>query len=225
MSLALRRGLLGKTPLVAGFLAGAAVVLAWLLPLLAAAGGYAAYKRIGDEHFKALLPHTSILYGAGWGALGHNLTVLVKWALQGMLPGLIAIAAVWLLSGLRDARAGLRLLAARSPWLLAWAAPPILFFALFHITKAGYTLVHLPALLVAVALLAAPALERPPRTVRLAAAAGVAALAGCALFLFGADRRPEQSRAWAVVRYEWNRGAIATYERDLDDLRRMARSE
>src|SRR5256885_797787 len=81
-----------------GSLRGGALVLAWLAPLLAAAGGYRAYRRIGSEHFGALLPHTSILYGAGWGALAHNLTVLAKWGLQGVLPGGLALLLLWALA-------------------------------------------------------------------------------------------------------------------------------
>jgi hypothetical protein len=287
--------------LAAGAALGAALGLAWLLPLLAAAGGYAAYQRIGRENFGALLPYTSILYGAGWRALAHNLTIMTKWFLQGLLPAAVALAVLWLpvprrsrgtgggggaargpaadpdrqldtAGGPLDAAgrprqagthpfdaalpldtaghriaAGLRLLAGSSPFLVAWALPPMLFFALFHVTKAGYTLVYLPALLVAASLLAAPALSAAavraagsaapvedrhivitaalpigPRAgaggVRGLTAIFLAAATGAALFLFGADRRPEQPRALAIVRHEFNRHSIATFERDLDRL-------
>jgi len=113
-----------------------------------------------------------------------------------------------------------RLLAAAWPWLAAWAVPPVLFFALFHVTKAGYTLIYLPALLVAASLLGAPAMagRRGRGGRRAAAAILLAAATGAGLFLFGADRRADQPRAYAVVRNEFNRAAIATYERDLDAL-------
>ncbi len=211
-----RRGATAGT-LAAGALLGAAVGLAWLVPLLAAAGGLAAYRRIGSEHFSALLPYTSILYGAGWKALAHNLTIMTKWFLQGLLPAAVALGVLWLPFPRRRAAAGLRLLAAAWPWLAAWAVPPILFFALFHVTKAGYTLIYLPALLVAASLLGAPAMDGR-RVRRAAAAVLLAAATGAGLFLFGADRRPDQPRALAVVRNEFNRTAIATYERDLDAL-------
>jgi hypothetical protein len=229
---------------VATLAAGAAVAvvlgLAWLLPMLAAAGGYGAYQRIGREHFSALLPYTSILYGAGWPALAHNLTIMTKWCLQGLLPAAVTLTALWLFAARRNRgrspiAAGVRLVAANLPFLGAWALPPILFFALFHVTKAGYTLVYLPALLVAASLLAAPALAArvlpaapPAPTASAARRAGiawavapfilVAAATGGALFLFGADRRPDQPRALAVVRNEFNRRAIVAYERDLDRL-------
>ncbi|HEV3076332.1 MAG TPA: hypothetical protein VHB47_18055 [Thermoanaerobaculia bacterium] len=211
-----RRGAAAGT-MAAGAAVGAAVGLAWLAPLLAAAGGLAAYRRIGSEHFSALLPYTSILYGAGWKALAHNLTIMTKWFLQGLVPAALALGALWLPFPRRRAAAGFRLVAAAWPWLAAWVVPPILFFALFHVTKAGYTLIYLPALLVAASLLGAPAMAGR-RGRRAAAAILLAALTGAVLFLFGADRRPDQPRALAVVRNELNRAAITTYERDLDAL-------
>jgi 4-amino-4-deoxy-L-arabinose transferase-like glycosyltransferase len=197
----------------AGAALGGALVLAWLVPLCMAAGGYAAYRRISGEHFKVLLPQTSILYGAGWGALAHNLEVLTKWALQGIVAGTITLLLLWLVTPARIVP-GLRLLIPRLPFLLTWATPPMLFFALFHITKAGYTLVHLPALLAALAVAATPALA-VTRWRAIGATAFAAAL-GASLFLWGADRRPDQPRLWAVVRHEFNRNAIAEYETALD---------
>jgi hypothetical protein len=198
---------------------GGVLVLAWFVPLCLLAGGYGAYRRISAEHFSTLLPQTSILYGAGWGALEHNLTVLAKWAIQGMLPGMAALAVLFVAAP-GSARAGLRLLRARALFLAVWALPPMLFFALFHLTKAGYTLVHLPALLVVLALLAAPGLAGDSVGFRAPAALAAFLVAiglGAGLFLWGADREPEQSRLWFPLRHEWNRGSIATYERELDE--------
>jgi hypothetical protein len=211
-----RRGRLTPGLFFGGAALGAAVVLVWLLLLCVAAGGYGAYRRISAEHFGTLLPQTSILYGAGWGALAHNVEVLTKWALQGIVPGIAALLALWIVTPGRPPQIvpGLRALASRLPWLLVWAGPPILFFALFHITKAGYTLVHLPALLTAIALAAAPALGASRGRAVLATVVAVAVGAG--LFLFGQDRRPDQPRLWAVVRHEHNRGTLDGFERDLD---------
>src|SRR4029077_17754514 len=138
-----------------------------------------------------------------WGALAHNVEVLTKWALQGLFPGAVAMIALWIVTpgGIRP---GLRLLAARLPFLVAWSLPPMLFFAFFHITKAGYTLVHLPALLTILAVAAAPALAVSRSRAVLATV--LAAALGAGLFPFGEDRRPDQSRAWAVVRHKFNRG-------------------
>jgi hypothetical protein len=221
---------LGLGDFVLGAAVGVLAVAAWLLPLLAEAGGLAAYRRIGGEHFAALLPFTSILYGAGWPALAHNLEVLTKWGVQGLVPAAALLLVVALLAP-RGVVGGLRLLARQAGWIAVWAAPAIAFFALFHVTKAGYTLIHLPALLVAAALAAAPALAAGPArmtaarataarptAVRTTAAALAAAAVGCGLFLFGADRRDDQPRWLAAVRHEHNAGALAGYERDLDAL-------
>lgn len=208
-----RRGRLTSGLFFSGAALGAAVVLAWLIPLCVMAGGYDAYRRISSEHFAVLLPQTSILYGAGWGALAHNVEVLTKWALQGIVPGIAALLALWIVTPGRIVP-GLRALASRLPWLLVWAGPPVLFFALFHVTKAGYTLIHLPALLAAIALAAAPALAVGRG--RFVLATSLAITAGAGLFLFGQDRRPDQPRLWAILRHEHNRGTLDRYERDLD---------
>jgi hypothetical protein len=209
-----RRGRLTWRLFFAGAALGGVLVLAWFIPLCLLAGGYGAYRRISAEHFATLLPQTSILYGAGWGALAHNGTVLTKWAIQGVLPGAVAVA-VLLLTERGTLRAGLRLVGDRALFFAAWAVPPILFFALFHVTKGGYTLVHLPALLAALALLAAPGLASGRG--RAIAAFTIAAGIGAGLFLFGADRSEAQSRFWFPLRNEWNRGTLATYERELDE--------
>jgi hypothetical protein len=210
-----RRGRLTPALFFSGATLGGGLVLAWLIPLCLAAGGYGAYRQISSEHFKVLLPQTSILYGAGLGALRHNLEVLTKWTLQGIFAGAVALLLLWLVTPRRIAP-GLRQLATRLPFLLAWAVPPMLFFALFHITKAGYTLIDLPALLAALAVAAAPALSAARW--KAVTAVTLAAAVGAGLFLYGADRRPDQPRLWAIVRHEFNRTSIAEYETALDAM-------
>lgn len=220
----------GRLPLgriALGAVLGVGLVLAWFVPLCLEAGGYAEYQRIGAEHFRTLLPETSILYGAGWGALRHNLEVLVKWTLQGILPGAVALlvlGAVTLATAPRRAAEPLRALRKHAVPLAFWALPPLAFFALFHVTKAGYTLVYQPALLVAFALLAAPWFERGS-TIPAARAAfpwrpllasAVAVAVGAGIFLFGADRKPEEPRLFAVVHHEFRAAAIREFEDDLD---------
>lgn len=218
-----RRQRLSLSGLLAGLGVGAAGVLAWLVPLLVAAGGLSAYREISGAHFEALLPRTSVLYGAGFDALVHNVFLVTKWGVQGLVPGSLALAVLWLVAP-RRVPAGLRLLASRAGFLGAWALPAMAFFALFHITKAGYTLIHLPALLIAVTLLAAPALgegtgpgrRRNPWT-RTVAAVSLAAVVGGSLFLLGGDREQTAPRWLALVRHEFNVGEIRSFERDLEE--------
>jgi len=216
--------------LLAGAGLGVACILAWLVPLAASVGGLAEYQEISGGHFDELLPVTSVLFGAGWPALAHNLEVLVKWAVQGLVPAvamLLAAAVVALLAGSFGAAvgAGLRRVGARLGWLLAWGVPPILFFALFHVTKAGYTLIHLPALMLTAVLAAAPALvvtgpggRRSLRAGGLLGVTLVAAVAGATLFLAGGDRGEDDPRWHAAVRHEFNRTTLTTYEADLNAL-------
>ena len=225
-----RAGRLPIRRIAAGALLGLGLVLAWFVPLCRLAGGYAEYRRIGAEHFRALLPATSILYGAGWGALAHNLEVLVKWGLQGILPGVVALLLLAALAPRRLA-ASWRALRHSAPFLAFWALPPIAFFALFHITKAGYTLLHLPAFLVALAVAAsaffepvvvangegAPAVRKPSASVlRLAPACVLAIGVGAGLFLFGRDRRPDEPRYRAIFEHEFRAGTIRDFESELD---------
>ena len=227
-----RRGRLRPGLFAGGALAGAAAVLAWLVPLLVAAGGLGAYRRISGAHFGALLPQTSVLYGAGFEALGHNAFLVIKWAAQGLVPGGLALLVLWLLAPGAVLPGGRRL-GSRAGFLAAWALPPMAFFALFHITRAGYTLVHLPALLTALAVLASPALKgatepsRAPRRnpwARTVAAVVLVAFAGSSLFLLGRDRREGSPRWLALVRHEFNVGEIRSFERDLEEALAVLRT-
>lgn len=212
-------GILGR--LAGGAATGLAVVSAWLVPLVGQAGGLAAYRELSSEHFGALLPQTSILHGAGVGALAHNLEVLVKWGLQGTLAAGAVLVGLWLTRP-RAIVPGVRLLGRRLPFLLAWIVPPVAFFALFHVTKAGYTLIHLPGLLLAVVVLVAPALGRWTRAV---VASTVVGLLGAGLFLFGADR-PETAPRWQeIFRQEWNAGEIRDFGRELETVLAIVRAE
>ena len=216
----------GPWPWLAAGLGGLAV-LVWALPLFHYAGGYRAWKAINDEHFRTLLPATSVLYGAGFGALRHNLLLLAKWAAQGLFPTAVALLALPLVQMLdqvppkwREVPPKWRRLVQpfgdRAGFLLAWAAPAIAFFALFHITKAGYTLVHLPAPLVGCALVATPWLGTARRG---ALAAVVAALVGGAIYLAGPDRLPGEP-AWQVPwRHEFHGRLVRAFDTEIDALR------
>ena len=224
-----RAGRLPLARIALGAALGLGLVLAWFVPLCQQAGGYAEYRRIGAEHFRALLPATSILYGAGWGALEHNLEVLTKWTLQGILPGALALLVLCLVSAgsaPRRWRAPFAALRVNAVPLSFWALPPLAFFALFHVTKAGYTLIYLPAFLTALALAAAPLFEggavdgthafRLPFAWRPLLAVAVAVVCGAGIFLFGTDRSPDEPRLFAIAKHEFRDAAIREYEDELD---------
>lgn len=193
---------------------GGFVVACWALPLLLNAGGLAAYRALSGEHFGTLLPQTSILYGAGVSALAHNLEVLTKWTLQGLVPAFPLVG--FLLISRAGRESWLERLGPRVIFLLLWLLPPVLFFALFHVTKAGYTLIYQPALLVAVALAAAPALASEARF--RAVVLGLVVAVGAGLFVFGRERTPESPKLLALVRHEFNAGSLRRFEKDLDEV-------
>lgn len=217
-----RRGALRWPGVLAAAAVGGALVLSWAFPLFALSGGYRAWKQINDEHFRTLLPVTSVLYGAGLGALRHNLLVLAKWAAQGLFPGGLVLIALLAAARGRWRQAWRALTwprADRAGFLTAWALPAIAFFALVHITKAGYTLVHLPALLAAVTLGSIPLLTTKRHAVL--ASLAVAAL-GAGLFLAGPGRVAGEP-AWQVPwRYEFHAAEIRDFERELDQVRAIA---
>lgn len=229
---------------VQGALVGMFVVAAWLLPLLAAAGGLAAYRGISAGLFGTLLPRTSVLYGAGIDALLHNLEVLVKWSGQALVPSLaavlVAVAMAWRRGDLsRGLRRGVATLRGSSPLLAAWIAPPVTFFLLFHITKAGYTFVYLPALPLAVALGLSPMLSqvelggaaplsssgRSRLGVRAMLAVSTAAAVGISLFFFGVQRQPSQPKALALVLHEFHLGTLRAYEEELESTLATVREQ
>ena len=228
----------GGWPWLAVALGGLAV-LAWALPLFHFAGGYRAWKAINDEHFRTLLPATSVLYGAGLGALRHNLLLLSKWAAQGLFPAALTLLALLLVQvpgtwrpskpqsrGFRQVPGTCRSLTRpfedRLGFLLAWALPAIAFFALFHITKAGYTLVHLPALLVGCAFAAHPWLSTGRRG---ALAAAAVAVLGGGIYLLAPDRVPGEP-AWQVPwRHEFHGLAVHAFDAELDSLRSVLSRE
>jgi len=224
-----RRGAVRRAWLGLAFGFGGLAVLAWALPLFHFAGGYRAWKAINDEHFRTLLPATSVIYGAGFGALRHNLLLLTKWAAQGLFPAGLALLALVLAQvppKWRKVPPNWRRIvqptADRAGFLLAWAVPAIAFFALFHITKAGYTLVHLPALLMGCALFAAPWLG----TARRGALAAVAvAMVGAAIYLAGPDRLPGEP-AWQVPwRHEFHGRLVRAFDAEVDSLRAVLESQ
>lgn len=126
-----------------GGLLGAAVCLAWAVPLLQMSGGLQAYletMRLFSERFQTT---TDVLGGAGWFGLIRNLTKLslytgFAWGFMALLfpAGLLAW---WLRS---DRRVSWRV----TGFLLLWLATPALYYALVHMGQPGLVLIFLPVL-------------------------------------------------------------------------------
>jgi hypothetical protein len=120
------------------------VVLAWLLPLFALTGGMTRYLAIVRAYAELFDRPTSLLLGAGWAGLRHNLDKLMRytawaWAI-GSVPALLGI---WLAR-----RSAWMIVRDRRCWLLAlWAVPCLLFYTLIHMGQQGLIFVYLPILL------------------------------------------------------------------------------
>jgi hypothetical protein len=160
---------------LAGAGAGAGA-LAWLVPLLALAGGLRPWLELTRaEHFDLFARTYSPLFGASWAGVKVNLDMAWRFVASVVVPAL-PVALLLLPMG-RDPRDG------RSPppalWWL-WIGPPLAWIVAMWISKQGHALALAPG----VALLAAVAIERLPAGASLKSLlAGAVVAAQLALFL------------------------------------------
>ena len=119
-----------------GVLAGA--VLAWFLPLVWLSGGFGAYLAASSQLYGSVVLPTSVL-GGDLDATFRQSRYLVESVAVGLGPLALALAAL----PVSIRRSGWR----PEEWfLLAWIAPPAVFYCLIHFGQAGYVLTFLPAL-------------------------------------------------------------------------------
>jgi len=132
-----------KRFLTAGAL-GAALCLAWFVPLMISSDGLSNYMRVMGEFSRRFQSTTSVFMGAGWWGVGYNVRKLAMYTLYGwnvvLAPGAIyAAARLW-----------------RREWptsweklvyLCLWIAPSLLFYTIVHMGQQGLIFVFLPALL------------------------------------------------------------------------------
>ncbi|RJQ44472.1 MAG: DUF2723 domain-containing protein [Gaiellales bacterium] len=129
----------GRREMLASWLALAAAVAAWLLPLLEISGGFKAYRGISSMQFGAGVSSFSVFEG-GLSALAANVRWMARAALELLGPALLALAylAARLALRWRDME--------RERWalifLLFMIMPALLFFALYLFDPAGYLLIY-----------------------------------------------------------------------------------
>jgi hypothetical protein len=156
---------------------GALVIssVAWLVPLLMLSGGVEPYLRENMLLAQAVSERTSIV-GAGIEGLGHNLLFEGLGLMLGMAFGVVPLG-LWAGRMLR-----FRLVGRVRAFLLWWALPPLLLYAVSHVGQYGYLLSVLPPLLMLSALCARVLVERLSQgRNRRAPAAGVYICAALAL--------------------------------------------
>lgn len=141
-----------KRFLFAGAL-GAAICLAWFVPLVALSGGFSSYMHVMGEFGSRFQSTTSVFMGAGWWGLRRNLIKLTLYSSYGwsvaVIPAAVyAIVRLWRRELPRKWETGI--------FMLLWTVPALTFYAIVHMGQQGLAFVFLPALL----LFSAVALKR-----------------------------------------------------------------
>lgn len=120
------------------------VVLLWLIPLLLLSGGLWHYLAVVGRYSAEFDRPTSMLLGAGWNGLRHNLDKLARYTLWGWAGGMLLLPGL-ALAGSTGARWWQR---NHPAWLLLlWVLPCLLFYSLIHMGQQGLIFVYLPVLL------------------------------------------------------------------------------
>ena len=166
----------GRIRLALAILAAAAATLAWVLPMIAAAGGL----RIYWEAFVQLwstVPGQRTALASPWLAVARILTI--AWIFV-LIFGAAAVFAIW--PRARTGAKGARL----RGFVWAWIAPALLFFALvfLNFVNSGYLLVASPPALALLAERLYHFVSAPDRRMLRWAAVAAGAAANCAFFFF-----------------------------------------
>jgi 4-amino-4-deoxy-L-arabinose transferase-like glycosyltransferase len=124
----------------------AAAYGSWLVPTIWLAGGYQAYGDASRRLFLYNLKRTSVLWSGDISKLLFNLSLFGHFSLMGLglLGMVVLLAGLFLPSVRRTYFSGPRNM--RHVWFFTlWIGVPSLFFILFHLAKAGYLMIFLPA--------------------------------------------------------------------------------
>jgi len=127
-----------RLALAAALMLGA--VLSWFLPMVWLTGGLHAYLRASTQLYGSVVLPTSVLGGSLEVTLAQ-----ARYVLASVIVGLGPLALAAFALPLYARRAGW----GRQEWfLLAWIAPPAVFYTLVHFGQAGYVLTFLPGLVI-----------------------------------------------------------------------------
>jgi hypothetical protein len=127
-----------RLALAAALMLGA--VLSWFLPMVWLTGGLHAYLRASTQLYGSVVLPTSVLGGSLDVTLAQ-----ARYVLASVIVGLGPLALAAFALPLYARRAGW----GRQEWfLLAWIAPPAVFYTLVHFGQAGYVLTFLPGLVI-----------------------------------------------------------------------------
>jgi hypothetical protein len=158
---------------------GAAVSLAWFIPLIQNAGGLQAYMIGSSAYSRTFFSTTSLLHGAGMTGLRRNiLSKLIPYTLYAWGLALLPAIIYWGMRFLHHWQAWLK---NRKVWFVILSiAPALAFYAFIHMGQQGLVFVFMPVLFV----LSAEALRRLlPNSAHLKLATAGIALIGAAIFV------------------------------------------
>lgn len=206
--------------LLAAALLGGVLCLVWAVPLVASCGGVARYLDIFSNYSGRFTATTSVLSGAGWSGLQHNVSKLSRYLLYAWSVALIPPTAYGLL---RLIRGHWRPEWERLVFLSLWCVPPILLYAFVHMGQQGMIFTFLPAFL----LLSAAALTRSWQ------ARSIRSLAWLALLLVSVNAStflllpeyPLGRERFKVLTWHTLRNNDAYYQQRFDTIRERFPSE
>lgn len=155
---------------IAGAL-GAAICVAWFVPLIVLSGGFSSYMGVVGAFSRRFQSTTSVFMGGGWWGIRRNAIKLTMYALYGwnvaLVPGgIYAANRLWRREWPRHWE---KLL-----FILLWIVPVVAFYAVIHMGQQGLVFVFLPALLLLSAVGLAHWLATRPRLIAVATAVLVA---------------------------------------------------
>lgn len=158
---------------------GAAVCLAWAVPLVTLSGGLTAYLDVMGAFSDRFQSTTSVFMGAGWWGIRRNAIKLIFYSAFGWNIVLVPVLVVFVqrLRSKTWPKPG-----ERSGFLALWLAPAILFYIFIHMGQQGLVFIFLPALLI----LSAAALDEwltPQFSILLVSAIMLVLISG-SIFLF-----------------------------------------
>jgi len=165
----------------------ALLTILWTLVMAHASGGYEAYREVTRSLLSTMLGRTSLVFGASLADALRNLAGFAIWT--AMAGGLIALPAF---RGVRWQPGGRGRWFGEKAFLAVWLLPPMLFYAVVHMIKAGYALTYAPGLsLVAALWIGDSSATRRGARRRSAGLVALAVVLQAAFFLGAGPVRPE----------------------------------
>jgi 4-amino-4-deoxy-L-arabinose transferase-like glycosyltransferase len=209
---ALRR--VGWRRLLTAALLGAVLCSFWAVPLVGSCGGVARYLEVFSRYSGRFTATTSVLSGAGWQGLQHNVSKLSRYLLYAWSVALIPPIVYALI---RSIRGHWRMKWERVVFLGLWCVPTILLYVFIHMGQQGMIFTFLPALLIISAATLVRLLEARP--IRFLAWLSVLLVTVNAAFFLLLPEYPLGRERFKVLSWDTLRNNDAYYQERFDAIR------